>query len=185
MAIDVKELLAKALLELCEEKDIVDMSIQCLLDKSGVSRQTFYNHFVDKNDLIQYVYDSRIIPDYNQTNINIDYKHSLVDTCYNMKRYHRFMKQACRMEGANCLSDYMLKHCIDFDLKWHQELYGSTLPSDLYFATKYHVAASHYMTIEWILNDMPISPEELANAVTKMREIGLNQFFTGNKPYQC
>ena len=31
-----------------------------ILKETGVSRQTFYNHFKDKNDLICYVYDTFI-----------------------------------------------------------------------------------------------------------------------------
>ena len=53
MAIDVKALISDALLELCNEKPLSKISISDIQKKSGVSRQTFYNHFRDKNDLIQ------------------------------------------------------------------------------------------------------------------------------------
>ena len=52
MAINVKNIIASALLELCETKSLEALTVKQILEKSGVSRQTFYNHFLDKNDLI-------------------------------------------------------------------------------------------------------------------------------------
>ena len=61
MAIDIKEILANGLLDLCHKKDLSQITVKDLLEATGVSRQTFYNHFLDKNDLIQYIYNHKII----------------------------------------------------------------------------------------------------------------------------
>ncbi len=74
MAIDVKELLSEALLNICHEKSLEFITISKLLRITGVSRQTFYNHFVDKNDLIQYIYNTRIVPDFHNQNMTIDFR---------------------------------------------------------------------------------------------------------------
>ena len=111
MAINIKALLANGLLELCEEIPLESITIRHLLDKTGVSRQTFYNHFQDKNDLIQYIYLEKIIPRYNNANTEIDFYESLLDTFKRMEKYHVFMKQACLMEDQNCLRDYIFDHC--------------------------------------------------------------------------
>lgn len=124
MAINIKALLANGLLELCEEMPLELITIKQLLNKTEVSRQTFYNHFKDKNDLIQYIYLEKIIPRYNNANTEIDFYESLLDTFKRMKKYHVFMKQACLMEDQNCLRDYIFDHCKQFDLEWHQHLYG-------------------------------------------------------------
>lgn len=188
MAINVKNLLATALLELCETQSLESMTIKQLLDKTGISRQTFYNHFIDKNHLIQYVYDTRIVPEFNDKNMSMNFYDSLLLAFENMKKYHCFMKQACVMEGQNCLKDYIFEHCKEFDLKWHQELYGSKLmPETLKFATIYHASASSAMTLSWILSDMPVSCEEIARMIVDMRGIGMKELFkdgenTGN-PY--
>ena len=103
MAINVKNIIASALLELCETKSLEALTVKQILEKSGVSRQTFYNHFIDKNDLIQYVYKEKIIPDFHDNNMNISFYDSLVIAFENMKKYHYFMKQVCLMEGQNRL----------------------------------------------------------------------------------
>lgn len=182
MAINVKYIIATALLELCETKSLEALTVKQILEKSGVSRQTFYNHFIDKNDLIQYVYKEKIIPDFHDNNMNISFYDSLVIAFENMKKYHHFMKQACLMEGQNCLKDYIFNHCKEFDLKWHQELYGDEpMPESLRFATEYHATASSSMTLSWILSDMPVSCEEISKMITEMRGIGMEQLFKNGK----
>ena len=182
MAINVKNIIASALLELCETKSLEALTVKQILEKSGVSRQTFYNHFIDKNDLIQYVYKEKIIPDFHDNNMNISFYDSLVIAFENMKKYHHFMKQACLMEGQNCLKDYIFNHCKEFDLKWHQELYGDEpMPESLRCATEYHATASSSMTLSWILSDMPVSCEEISKMITEMRGIGMKQLFKNGK----
>lgn len=182
MAINVKCIIATALLELCETKSLEALTVKQILEKSGVSRQTFYNHFIDKNDLIQYVYKEKIIPDFHDNNMNINFYDSLVIAFENIKKYHHFMKQACLMEGQNCLKDYIFNHCKEFDLKWHQELYGDEpMPESLRFATEYHATASSSMTLSWILSDMPVSCEEIAKMITEMRGLGMEQLFKNGK----
>ena len=61
MAIDIKEILANGLLDLCHKKDLSQITVKDLLETTGVSRQTFYNHFLDKNDLIQYIYIIKLL----------------------------------------------------------------------------------------------------------------------------
>lgn len=178
MAINIKNIITNGLLELNKDKSLESITVKQLLEKTGVSRQTFYNHFMDKNDLIQYVYNTKIIPDFNDENKNIKFYESLLIAFQNMKQYHKFMKEACMIDGQNCLKDYIFQHCKEFDLKWHQKLYGETImPEALRFATEYHATASTSMTLSWILSDMPVSCEDIALMITKMRGIGMEKLF--------
>ena len=53
-----KELLAEALLHLSESAPVDKITVKQLVIESGVSLQTFYNHFKDKNDLILWIHKS-------------------------------------------------------------------------------------------------------------------------------
>ncbi|MEG0295915.1 MAG: TetR/AcrR family transcriptional regulator C-terminal domain-containing protein [Clostridium sp.] len=178
MAIDVKQIIADGLLKLCEEISLESITIKHLLEVTGVSRQTFYNHFLDKNDLIQYIYLKKIISKFDDTTIEINFHNELLVAFQNMKKYHVFMKQACMMNGQNCLKDFIFEHCRDFDLEWHQKRYGKVkMPETLRFATEYHATASSSMTLSWILSDMPASCEEMAKLITELRSIGMEKLF--------
>ena len=188
MSEHIKEKLVNSLLELVEQQSLDSITIKQLLNYASVSKQTFYNYFLDKNDLIQYIYVKKIIPDYHENNMNMNFKESLIVSFYNMKKYHKFLKEACMYEGQNNLKDYMCEHCIEFDLKWHQSLYGDQPISDaLKFATIYHARASNAMTLSWILSDMQVTCEEMADMITRMRGIGMDKLFAdgdNKNPYQ-
>ncbi len=188
MAIDVKEIIVSGLLSLVETQSLEKLTVKDILEKTGVSRQTFYNHFQDKNDLIQYIYMTKIIPDYNNGYEDIRFYDSLLNTFNRMKEYHVFMKQACMIEGQNCLKDYIFEHCREFDLKWHQELYGDKpMPDNLKFAIQYHATASSSMALSWILSDMPASCEEMAALITNLRNVGMDTLFADGEhknPYR-
>ena len=184
MSIDVKKILANALLNLCQKQSLQSITVSQLIKETGVSRQTFYNHFKDKNDLICYIYDTYIVPDFDEHHMDIDFYESLLQTFQNIKKYHKFMKQACQIEGQNCLKDYIVEHCQQFDLKWHQNLYGSDpMPDDLKFATIYHANASSSMTLSWILSNMPVPCEEIVDMIVQMRGLGMDKLFHSSENY--
>ena len=178
MAIDIKNIIVEGLLVLCETYKLKSITIKQILEETKVSRQTFYNHFIDKNDLIHYVYKSKIIPDFDIENVDINLNESLLIAYENMKKYHNFLKQACKIEGQNCLKDYIFEHCKEFDLTYYQKLYGTKeMPETLKFAIIYHATASTSMTLSWILSDMPVSCEEIVNMIIKMKSMGMETLF--------
>lgn len=88
-----------SLLKQLENKPLNKITIQSLLDDTGASRQTFYNHFQDKNDLICYIYDTRIIPDFtSDADETMNFYGSLLVSFQKMKEYQSFLEQAIRNE---------------------------------------------------------------------------------------
>lgn len=69
-----------------------------LLEDTELSRQTFYNHFLDKNDLIAYVYDTVIVNEFDE-DMSIDFKLSLTQALNSLKKYETFVEQACLIDG--------------------------------------------------------------------------------------
>ncbi len=60
MAIQTKQLIAEAFLNLCEKKPISKITVQNIIDECSVGRQTFYNHFPCKDDLILWIFETKI-----------------------------------------------------------------------------------------------------------------------------
>ena len=179
MAIDVESINIDALLALVEDEGIPleRVTVKRILEKSGVSRQTFYNHFLDKNDLICQVYEQRMVPAFNNAGPTFSYRDELVSALCQMHEHGEFMRQACRMTGQNNLCDHMLERARNFDLAWHERLVGGSLPEGLRLATVYHVSASVQITIAWILAGFLESEESLADLISQMRSIGMGGYF--------
>ena len=52
----IKKVLASTLKEMMEEKSLSKITINDLTQSCGVSRQTFYNNFIDIYDLVEWIY---------------------------------------------------------------------------------------------------------------------------------
>lgn len=53
-----KEIFAETLLELSKHTSVDKITVKQIVEESGLSLQTFYNHFTDKADLILWIHKS-------------------------------------------------------------------------------------------------------------------------------
>lgn len=56
MPINTKQILADSFFDLCKTTAIRNIKPQDIADHCGVSRQTFYNHFRDKQEIVEYIW---------------------------------------------------------------------------------------------------------------------------------
>lgn len=180
---NIKKVFSHSLLSLLDQKPLSKITIGDLLKDTELSRQTFYNHFMDKNDLVSYIYDSMIVGEFNE-NMDIDFIQSMTNTLNSLKNHQKFIEQACKLEGQNSLKDHMLHHCIEFDLKWHEYCLKKPLSNEQRFATIYHTNASHSMVLNWILTGMKEPINELIYSLNKMRYLGLKEILGEACPYR-
>ena len=110
MAINIKQIVADALLELCRTKELKAITIKDIREKTGISRQGFYNHFRDKDDLIHWIYYDRVMTNFHDLDAGKGYYENLKDYFLRAEAYHFFLKPAVMMCGQNCLKSYMLEH---------------------------------------------------------------------------
>lgn len=182
MAINVKNIVMDALLALVEDDGVPleRVTVKRLLERSGVSRQTFYNHFLDKNDLICQVYERRMVNAFAGTPTGFAYRDELEKSLAHMREHGAFLQQAMKMDGQNNLTEHVMRRTQDFDLAWHQSLWGDEpMPEELRLATIYHAMASVQMAMSWILSGFPAPESELATLITHMRGIGMERLFKG------
>lgn len=196
MGLDIKKMITDEFLAMCERRDLDKITIKDIQEKTGLSRQTFYNHFKDKDDLVQYCYDTVLMPGWHADeekgldNLDDKYIKDMFrwrrDYLESLKNHARFMKMACSQSGPNNLWMHMINSMRECDLEWHRMLFNKPLTHEMIEATDYHAVASTYMVIDWIMSDMPISPEELTNKIIKNKVVSLGEILGGdthNNPY--
>lgn len=181
MALDINSMFADGMISLCDTMSLSSMTIKDILNKTTLSRQAFYNHFRDKNDLIHWIYDNRILGHFADEKYFDRYYENTLLYYSNIAKYHRFMKQAVQMTGQNCLSEHMIEFSIEYDKRLYERLSGmSPLPPELAFASEYHSRATINSCIAWILSDMPFPPETMAKNMVTLRDINLGQTILGD-----
>ena len=62
-SLTTKRILARSLKELCQHRNFEKISINDLTSNCNLNRQTFYYHFQDKYDLLQWLYYDELFKD--------------------------------------------------------------------------------------------------------------------------
>lgn len=175
MAIDIKQIICKAFLELCEIKSVEKITVRDIIEKTGVSRNAFYNHFSDKNALIHYIYRYMIIPQWNCRADDYDrVKEWNLELFNNMKAYKRFMKGACASVEPDSLRAYMLTTIRDANANWFMRIAEKEISEDIKSCIYYHLGASSYIILEWILADMQLPVKKLCGLIQLNRSLVLD-----------
>ncbi len=182
MAINIHKILSDTLLELCETKKLKSITIQEILNVSGVSRQAFYNRFKDKYDLIQWTYVHNVLCDFLDNGPYSSYYMNTLNFYRSINKHRSFLKQACQLDGQNCLKDFIYNFALSYDMEWHKQLLGGEKLSDeMEFITWYHATASIDTAIRWIMTDAPAPPEVMAARITNVRRLSMSSLLFGHE----
>ena len=155
-----------------------------LVETCGVSRQTFYNRFRDKNDLIQWTYENLVLSEFHKEGEAGTYYENTLNYCRALEKYRFFMKQAYQMQGQNNLREWIYNYAAEYDYKWHCRQMGiESMSEEFAYISRYHSIASINMEMEWICSrdKERMTPEEIARRITKIRRISMSDKFFG--PY--
>lgn len=106
-AIDL--VLAESLIELSAKKPIDKITIKEITDKAGVIRPTFYNHFQDKYELIEWIIKSELLePIKPLLNAGMIFE-AIVLMLNNISANSVFYKKALKLEGAVTFNQIAMK----------------------------------------------------------------------------
>lgn len=162
MAINVKRLLANALISLSEEKSLSKITVAEIVERAGTGRQTFYNHFRDKNDLVYWIFLCTLAGERKLVNTK-GYFAYLVKLHQEAQKLSRFLCQACKLPGQNSLSDAIYQQNYDYYKKLIISQAGpEVLTDELEFALHFNAAGASHAYIRWVMNGTPGSAEEQA-----------------------
>lgn len=161
----------QAFVELVNEKRYEDIVIQDILDKSGVSRSTFYSHFKTKDDLLidisnhifEHVFSKTLEEetshDFSHEAV-YDYKHLVTHLFYHIRDEQELFKGLFKSNGINIYLNELRTQ-----LKFFVNSYYNNYSKD----PKTPIELRKTMVIEdfivilnyWIKNDFKETPEEI------------------------
>ncbi len=162
-----KRAIYHALRELMEEVDFSKISVGDIIERSGVSRSTFYRCFSDKYDVVNWSYKR--------------YKNILVkesDQYYSFEtgtrvllRYMRdnqsYYAQALRYTGQNCLRDYMYETTEEYVLQcWHEACGREEVTFAEMCSIRYCAAGMTRIIEVWVRNGCREDVEDVLRALS-------------------
>lgn len=114
-----KRALATALKELMEEQPLAKIRVADICERCGMNRKSFYYHFKDKYDLVNWIYDIEFVTVVKQKTYQSDLEF-LEDLCRYFYENKSFYRKALKVKEQNSFSEHfheMLKPILREELK--------------------------------------------------------------------
>ena len=156
-------LFAKAIKSLIKKQPLDKITVTDIVSTAGKTRQTFYRHFQDKYDLVNWYFEKLVLKSFEEMRQGGSLQEALNLKFAFIEQEHAFFKEAFKSNDYNNLIHYDFCCIYDFYKEYIRKNTGKTIPSDIDFLLKMYCRGSVDMTVEWVLNDMPILKEEIVN----------------------
>ncbi|CRH91416.1 HTH-type dhaKLM operon transcriptional activator dhaS [Chlamydia trachomatis] len=106
-----KKRIAKAFKKLFVPQPFDKISVRDIMEEAGVRRQTFYNHFVDKYELLEWIFQTELR---EQVTDNLDYisgMQLLTELLHFFQSNREFYKKLFDIADQNDFSSYFEGYC--------------------------------------------------------------------------
>lgn len=174
---NTKGILAQSLKELTKEKRLKSITITDIVRKSNLNRHTFYYHFKDKQDLVNWIYKDEIIKEISKIDIEKHWSEGTLIILNGLKGNKDFYTNALKTEGQNNFEEYLFLETVKNFHNVIENFLGinEIHPKALEFISRFYSYSFTYMTIEWIMNGMKETPEELMKKFVLLTENSLSE----------
>ena len=167
MAINTKELIASGLLELCETSSLKSITVGQILNHTGAGRQTFYNHFQDKYELLEWIIRTEVLDPVIPLMRSGNLKDSMVQIFHNMHQNKKFYKKVTRLEGQNSCESIAKKFIMEILFSFINEKVGEKKLAKrgltVSMVAEYYAQSMAFVVIQWTKLDMSLTPEQVAD----------------------
>ena len=154
-------LFAKAIKSLIKTQPLDKITVTDIVFQAGKTRQTFYRHFQDKYDLVNWYFEKLVLKSFEEMRQGGSLQEALNLKFAFIEQEHAFFKEAFKSNDYNNLILYDFCCIYDFYKKFIYKKTGKDLSKDIDFLLNMYCRGSVDMTVDWVLNDMPIKKEEI------------------------
>ncbi len=165
----IESRLKDAFKSLALEEPVEKITIQQITERAGVIRTTFYNHFQDKYDLMEYIIREDIVEPIGSLIDNDMIDEAMVLIFSNLMREKELYQRLAKTSGQNSFEEIVQK-CVNdllyqviakkiqarIDTKSLQHIWLSPEMVSMYYSK-----TMSFIVMYWIELGMPYSPREL------------------------
>ena len=161
MSTITKKALADSLKRILLKKDIDKITIDEIAKETGVNRQTFYYHFNDIYDLVEWIYNSEILVGIQGLNNHDDWKKTLSTILNYIIKNKVFISKTYKLSSLNKFVYKSLYNNIYIFL--NDSRHDNINKDEKQFMAKFYSIAFNGILEDWIENGMKQSSESLIN----------------------
>ena len=151
-----KKVLAESLKELMREKPFEKISISDICEKCQMNRKSFYYHFIDKYDLVNWIFDTEFIATVQKTLDDDSWQVilSMGELLYNNRSFY---KKALQIQGQNSFSEHFHEMMYSIISTRFSDLVG--IGEDCAFQTSFFTDAIVMAYKKWMIEESDMTPE--------------------------
>ena len=162
----------------CMKTTPVDkITVKKIVEGCGTTRQTFYRHFLDKYDLINWYFDKLVQVSFDRMGQGTTVYDGLVKKFHFILQERVFFGEAFRSDDQNSLKEHDFDLILQFYLDKMMEKLHRMPDEELRFLLEMYCRGSVYMTVKWVLTGMKFTPEEMARFLVEAMPRKLSEEF--------
>ncbi|MCI8299810.1 MAG: TetR family transcriptional regulator [Lachnospiraceae bacterium] len=168
----IDALLAESFKELACRQPIEKITIKAVTDRAGVIRPTFYNHFQDKYELLEWIIRTQILEPTRPLIHAGMVDEALMLIFTSVKADGEFYGRAVKLEGQNSFEE-ICKSCIEDILleviaQKSQTGKGGQFWLTPEYIAKYYAQSMSFVVVNWIKSGMTVEPREITDIYNYM-----------------
>lgn len=169
---DIDQLLADSLKQLASKKLLEKITIKEITDLAGVIRPTFYNHFQDKFELLEWIIKKDLLEPIQPLIRNDMFMEAMVLLFTNIERDRAFYSHVVKLEGPvtfhsiahKCVREVLLA-IINEQMTGKESKHKWLTPEVI---ASYYAESLCFAAETWINQNMILPPKEMADAYQYM-----------------
>ena len=173
----MKYRLAAAMKKCMERMPVEKVTVKEIVEECGTTRQTFYRHFLDKYDLINWYFDKILSESFKHMGTGETVYESLVWKFHFIEHERLFFDAAFRYDDQNSLRDHDYREIHAFYTNMIESRTKEPLSSELNFILEMYCRGSVYMTTRWVSGEIEYTPEEMAKCLVDAMPAVLAEVF--------
>lgn len=157
----IKQAIADCFLRLCEEIPVKKIKVKDIIAYCDISKQTFYNYYCDKYDLINYIYESsveKILDNFRDNTNSLEFNiQGVYEMCLANRGYYNGI---INIEGQNSFRHYFYEHTRNYYVELLSKKLGEkSLTKSVLLAIDFNCAGTQKLFMDWVINGMKESPK--------------------------
>lgn len=157
-----KKILLETVRHLLENKNIEEITVQDILDSSGVSRATFYHYFRDKYDLVNQYYIDHVSIDFLSRYDGTNYYEITRKTLDFIFENRRYFKNIYSCDNFNTVFESHCDHCRNAYIETYKNAFPEKeITSELLFKIECVSRFRADIVRKWVLENCSVPIEEI------------------------
>ena len=177
-----KQKFVTAMTGLMGEKPLDKITVKEIVEKSGMTRQTFYRCFLDKYDLVNWHFERLAEKSFLQMGVSMTLREGLEKKFWFIKNEQTFFAAAFQSEDYNSLVAYDYECILQFYKNIIEKKTKKPLDEDICFLLEMYCRGSIYMTARWARRNMDLAPEKMADLLIQALPQPLEELLSELQP---